>query len=154
MGEKTSKVKGVAAALADAKKQAKKQAKKATPKKAPAKKRASKAKKKAAPKKAPAKKGAPKSGQSATPIELSVEGLNSKEAKVVEALNGAGTGMRPVLTIVEIAEMCFKSQGKKKSNSWARNSLRRLVVSGIVEKVERGTYRISEAGRKKLARAA
>ena len=155
MGEKTSQVKGVAAALAKVKAKAKTKkaaAKKAAPK-TPRKKRAPKAKPAKTQAKAP-KKGAPKSGQSAAPIELSLDGLNAKESKVVSALNGAGSGARPVLSIVEIADRCFKSQGKKRSNSWARNSLRRLVIAGLVEKVERGAYRISEPGRKKLARAA
>jgi hypothetical protein len=100
------------------------------------------------------KKKDPTSGQSGPPIELSVGGLNAKEAKVFHLLNGEGAGVRAILTITEIAETCFKSQGKKRSNSWARNSLRRLVQGGLVEKVERGKYRVTDAGRKKLARAA
>lgn len=99
-------------------------------------------------------KAAPTSGQSAPTKELSVDGLNAKEAKVFAALNGEGAGVRAILTITELAESCFKSQGKKRSNSWVRNSLRRLVQGGLAEKVERGKYRVSEAGRKKLARAA
>lgn len=111
--------------------------------KKPAKKRPTKARKKE-----------PTSGQSAPPIELSVDGLNSKEAKVFHLLNGEGAGVRTIMTIAEIAGTCFKSQSKKRSNSWARNSLRRLVQGGLVEKVERGKYRVTDAGRKKLARAA
>jgi hypothetical protein len=131
---KKSKVKGVAAALKKAKGQA------------PAKKRA--------PRKAAPKSKTPTTGQSAAPIELSVAGLNAKESKVLGALNGSGAGLRAVLTITELATACFKSQSKKKSNSWTRNSLRRLVQAGLVEKVERGKYRVSAAGRKKLAKAA
>lgn len=100
------------------------------------------------------KKREPTSGQSAPPVELSVDALNAKELKVLVTLNGLGGGIRPVLTITTLAETCFKSQGKKKGNSWTRNSLRRLVQSGLVEKVERGKYRISLGGRKKLAKAA
>jgi hypothetical protein len=106
------------------------------------------------PKAEKAEKAEPTSGQSAPPKELSVEALNAKEAKIFAALNGEGSGVRSILTITELAETCFKSQGKKRSNSWARNSLRRLVQCGLIEKVERGKYRVSEAGRKKMARAA
>ena len=118
----------------------------------------------ATPKKKPVKKSAksptktrkkePTSGQSGPPIELSVEGLNSKESKVFYLLNGEGAGVRVIMPIAEIASTCFKSQSKKRSNSWTRNSLRRLVQGGLVEKVERGKYRVTDAGRKKLARAA
>ena len=153
MADKTSKVAGVAAAV--------KSAKKARPKKKPVRRKSPKAaaprKKKGATaaKKTPKKtQAAPVSGQSGPPIELSVEGLNSKEGKVFAALNGPGSGVRTVLTITELSETCFKSRGKKQANSWTRNSLRRLVQAGLVEKVDRGRYRVSDAGRKKLARAA
>jgi hypothetical protein len=122
--------------------QRKKPAKKPTRK--PAKKRTTKAR----------KKKEPTSGQSAPLIELSVEGLNAKEAKVFHLLNGEGAGVRSIMTIAEIAGTCFRSRGKKQANSWTRNSLRRLVQGGLVEKVERGKYRVTDAGRKKLARAA
>jgi len=156
MANETSQVAGVAEAVKKAKgKPAKKRSKaKAKPPKA------TKARKKkgATPrKKAPkmtSEKTAPTSGQSGPPIELSVEGLNTKEAKIFSALNGSGSGVRTIMTITELAAECFKSRGKKQANSWTRNSLRRLVQSGLVEKVERGKYRVSDAGRKKLARAA
>jgi len=118
------------------------------------KRKASKPRKKPTSKKTTSKRKAPESGQSGPPIELSVSGLNAKEMKVFDVLNGAGAGVRVILTITEIAETCFKSQGKKRSNSWTRNSLRRLVQGGLVEKVGRGTYRVADVGRKKLARAA
>lgn len=99
-------------------------------------------------------KRVPTTGQSAPPRELALDLLNPKELKVLNALNGAGSGVRPVTTIAELAAACFKSQGKQKSNSWTRNSLRRLVQAGFVEKVRRGKYRVSTTGRKQLARAA
>lgn len=146
-----SKVKGVAAALTAAK------GKNSTPKKAPAKKRARKTSDKAPAKKTPKKKppktegAAPTSGQSGPPIELSLDRLNSKERRVLDTLNEPPVAP---MTIEELAETCFKSQGKKRSNSWVRNSLRRLVQGGLVEKVSRGSYRISETGKKRLAVAA
>lgn len=155
MATENSKVAGVAAAVKKAKgKPAKKHGKpKAKPPKA-----TKPRKKKVAAKKAPSKKTAEKkiatSGQSGPSIELSTEGLNAKEGKVFAALNGPGSGVRTIFNITELAEHCFKSQGRRKSNSWTRNSLRRLVQAGLAEKVDRGKYRVSDAGRKKLARAA
>jgi len=108
-------------------------------------------------KKGPAKKRsskkAPKS-KSKTKTKLSVSQLNEKEELVLSILNGAGSGIRLILTIAELAETCFKSQGPKQSNSWVRNSLRRLVQQGLVEKTDRGKYRVSDAGRRGLAKAA
>ena len=140
-----SKVAGVADALKKAKAKGKPKA---------AKKRRPKAKATSNKKAKAQEKRTPTSGQSGPPIELSVEGLNTKEAKIFSALNGSGSGVRTIMTITELATECFKSRGKKQANSWTRNSLRRLVQSGLVEKVERGKYRVSDAGRKKLARAA
>lgn len=152
-----SKVKGVAAALAATKKN--QPAKKAPA--PPAKKRAkkdpvpSKTEKAAAQKKRVRKEGEqPSTGQSAPPIELSVERLNAKEMRVLEVLHGNGGKDRPVLRIDALAALCFKAQGEKRSNSWVRNSLRRLIQGGLVEKVNRGHYRISDTGRSRLAAAA
>lgn len=96
----------------------------------------------------------PTSGQSGPSVELSADRLNSKESKVFAALNDPGSGVRAILTITELAGACFKSRGKRQANSWTRNSLRRLVQAGLAEKVDRGKYRVSDSGRKKLARAA
>lgn len=154
-----SKVAGVAEAVKAAKgKAAKKRGSKTTAKPhktpTPRKRKGAKTSEPKAPPKQIEEKQAPTSGQSGPALELSVEGLNSKEAKVFAALNGEGSGVRVVMTITDLAAECFKSRGKKQANSWTRNSLRRLVQGGLVEKVERGKYRVSEAGRKKLARAA
>jgi len=154
-----SKVAGVAEAVKAAKgKTAKKRGTKtkAKPHKTPVprKRKGAKTSKPKAPPKTTAEKTTPTSGQSGPPLELSVEGLNTKEAKIFEALNGTGSGVREIISIEDLASTCFKSRGKKQANSWVRNSLRRLVQGGLVEKVERGKYRVSEAGRKKLARAA
>lgn len=165
--KKSTKVKGVQAALDAVKKGPKKRKstakKKTTKSKSKAKKtttkRKSTAKKKTAVKKPKAKakkttsKTKPSSGQSGPAMDLPFEKISDKERKVLDFLNGSGSGQRPIMTITQMAEGCFKSLGAKKSNSWVRNCLRRLVRSGNVEKVERGQYRISDAGRKKLARA-
>lgn len=166
-----TKVKGVEEALkavkgGASKKRTTTKKKAAAKKKAPAKKKAAKQStaKKAAAKKAPVKKKAAKktsakkatkasSGQSGPSLDLPVEKISAKEMRVVELLNGSGSGTRTIYTIEEMAGACWKSKSKKQSNSWVRNSLRRLIRSGVVEKVERGKYRISDAGRKKLARS-
>lgn len=103
------------------------------------------------------KKNAPTSGQSGPEIELSVSDLNPRELRVVMFLNqsgqfGAGTGKRQDFTIVEMAMGCWKSKSKAQANSWVRNSLRRLVTSGLIEKQERGLYRVAQKTRNALAK--
>jgi hypothetical protein len=106
------------------------------------------------PAKKPAKKK-PVSGQSGPPVDVPFEKLNDKESTVVKFLNGKGKGARNPLKIADIAKRCFgkKAKDEAQANSWTRNSLRRLVTGGWVEKMERGLYRIDEKGRKRLQRA-
>lgn len=104
--------------------------------------------------KAPAKRKDPTSGQSAPPIELSLDALNAKEKLVLAILNGKGSGVRDVISIADIAAECFMTEDQKRANSWTRNSLRRLVQGGLVEKADRGKYRVSVSARRRLARAA
>jgi hypothetical protein len=150
-GGKTTKKKAPTKKKAAAKK---KTAKKAAPK--AAKKTTKKAAKKVAKKvaKKTTSKAKASSGQGGPSLDLPIEKVSAKERRVLESLDGSGTGTRVIWTIVELAADCWKSKSKKQANSWVRNSLRRLVRAGIVEKVERGQFRISDAGRKKLARAA
>ena len=137
----STKVKGVKEALAAVKKAGAKKApakakavKKKAAKKAPAKTRA-KAKKAPAKKaaKAPAKKAAPKqagrssSGQGGTSLDLPIEKISAKEMRVVDVLNGAGSGTREIWTIADLAAAAWKSKSRKQANSWVRNSLRRLI---------------------------
>lgn len=92
----------------------------------------------------------PTTGQSAPPRDdLAFEVLNPKERKVFIFLNGTGKGKRAVKALTEMASACFGNKKKAQANSWIRNSLRRLVVGGWVEKVERGAYRVTEKGRKR-----
>ncbi len=163
--KKTTAMRGVKEALRSLKgKTAKKPTKAKTTKRKPlakaTKKKATKKTRRLAPKKAPKKKRAPKkatkasSGQSGPGLELALEKLNDREKRVVDALNGKGSGSREIFTIDDLAESCWKSKSRAQANSWVRNSLRRLIRGGVVEKVERGQYRIADSGRKKLARAA
>jgi hypothetical protein len=74
-------------------------------------------------------------------------GLNLKERKIVAQFVKVG---RPhAMTLDELAET-FAYVGKSKSNSWARNSLRRPIALGILEPTGpkgSGTYQITTLGR-------
>jgi hypothetical protein len=95
----------------------------------------------------------PSTGQSREPFLAKYDLLSKKEKKVVDFLNGDGSGQREPHTISEIAALFVSSADtKKRANSWARNSLRDLVPGGFVEKVERGVYKVSKDGRARLAR--
>lgn len=96
----------------------------------------------------------PTTGQSAPPIALRMRQLNAKERDVLVRLNGSGTGAREVCTIASLAVDCFGNFPPKQANSWVRNSLRRLMQGQLIEKVDRGSYRVSELGRRKLTKAA
>ena len=102
--------------------------------------------KKAAAKKAPAKK-APKakvsSGQGGPALKLEAGELNAKERKVMGTMVSASKPLK----LSEIAEATFKSLGPIKGNSWTRNSMRRLVRSGLVRKSATGTYVVTAKGK-------
>ena len=108
-----------------------------------------------ASKKQPKKKLTPTSGQSG-PImkDLKLSDLNPKERRVLVAMNGEGTGKRVEMGIPDLATSCWKNKSKFQSNSWVRNSLRRLVRAKMIDKLARGAYRISDGARKQLAKTA
>jgi predicted transcriptional regulator len=84
-----------------------------------------------------------RSGQSGPKIDvLPWEKMNEKERLVFKTL-----ARSKELTLEALAEKCFTKKGARKANSWARNSLRRLVRAGLVKRVDEGTYRL---GSKKL----
>ena len=99
-------------------------------------------------------KAAYKTGQNAGPLELTVEDFNEKELAVLEALNGSGRGPRLEMGLNALATQVFPEASDNKGTSWVRNSLRRLVRSGYVEKTGRGAYCVADTGRKRLAKAA
>ena len=140
-----------AAAKAPSKRKAKKPAKKKAAKKGAkralhpnvaAKKTAKKTAKKAAAKSA-APKDKASSGQCGPTLKLEAGELNGKERKVLGTLVSASKPMK----LSEIAEATFKSLGPIKGNSWTRNSMRRLVRSGLVRKSATGTYSVTAKGK-------
>lgn len=100
-----------------------------------------------------AKKTAPSSGQSGPAIaDLAVDELNDKEMKVMKVFPLKGD--RETFTITDLAKGAWPTNTQGKSNSWTRNSLRRLVRGGFIEKLKRGSYRISVKGRHRMEKAA
>jgi hypothetical protein len=76
--------------------------------------------------------------------------LNAKELKVLSVLADDGGQ----LTIADLASKTFeKKEGSDRANSWVRNSLRRLWRDGLIEKVDRGTYKSTVDGKKKAKAA-
>lgn len=102
-----------------------------------------------------ARKDKPTTGQSAPHVDVKLDELNDKELKVLGAVNGKGEGQREEITIPDLTKV-FKNTAatKAQANSWVRNSLRRLITGEYVEKMQRGLYRMTEKGRKRLSRAA
>lgn len=111
--------------------------------------------KKGATKKADsAPKEKPTTGQSGPRVDLGFTDLNKKESAVLLAINGKGEGPRSEITISEVCGKVFRgADTTAQRNSWVRNSLRRLVTSEFVEKLSRGTYRVTDKGRKRIGRA-
>lgn len=103
------------------------------------------------------KKAAPSSGQSGPELELSVQDLNPRELRCVMFLDQSGpfgdaSGKRQDFTIEEMAAGAFKSKSKAQGNSWVRNCLRRLVRAKLVDKQDRGVYRVATKTRNALAK--
>lgn len=95
---------------------------------------------------AAAKEKKPSTGQSGPKIkDLQFADLNRKERLVMGCFSVSGE--REVRSIAELAALAFKSYPAKKANSWTRNSLRRLVRGGLLEKPTPGAYRLSRVGR-------
>jgi hypothetical protein len=92
-------------------------------------------------------KDKPTTGQSGPAIELAKEDLNSKELRIVTVLSEDANP----LPITALAAACFKEESAAKANSWIRNSLRRPVRGKWIEKMGRGTYRLTQTGKDRLA---
>lgn len=93
-----------------------------------------------------------KSGQSGPELDFFVPKgngsrrvLNSKERRVLGFLVECEG---PSATLDELASIFKKSVSVEKANSWVRNSLRRLVCGGLVNKIARATYSITALGKR------
>lgn len=97
----------------------------------------------------------PKSwGQNGPPVELPIAKMSDKERAVLLVSNGAGTGPRETYTLSELVGFFpFGKVSEKTAYSWVRNSMRRLTRSGMIERMDKGQYRITDAGRKKANRS-
>ena len=99
------------------------------------------------------KRERPSTGQSAEPRELPFDSLNPLERRLVSFLDGDGAGPRSEHTIKDlVAKAGLHNKTGSDETSWVRNSLRRTVSCGWVEKTSPGHYRISEAGRRRIRR--
>lgn len=121
---------------------AKKKAAKRAVKKASAK--VAKVAKVAKPKKQTKKRAAdPTSGQSGPPLQLAKADMNEKELRMLGVL---AADLNPI-PINALATSCFSDAPSDKANSWVRNSLRRTVRARWVDKVGKGTYRLTAEAR-------
>lgn len=94
------------------------------------------------------KRPKPTTGQSAAERELPYEELSTTEKELVEALDGKGKGERITRSVEWLADLVDGKNAKLQ----VRNALRRPVACGWVEWVERGQYRITDKGRRRLGR--
>ena len=96
------------------------------------------------------------SGQSGPELAYAYESLNEKERAVLKLLcayyaNEEGVTLSAIAAMFSMqfgAGVTLSKSGKKvdRANSWARNCMRRLVRAGFAEKVDAGTYQVTEAG--------
>jgi hypothetical protein len=99
------------------------------------------------------KRPKPSSGQSAPEREIPWNELNEDEGVLVQML--AAEDRRAPRSVEWLAE-AFDDSGKHEYNHAklrARNAVRRLVQGGWVERVERGTYQLTESGKRRYQRA-
>lgn len=82
-------------------------------------------------------------GQSGAPLELAPRDLNPKERTVYDALSPKTP--RP---LSELADAFSRSNPKARRNSWVRNSLRRLVRSGLARRAEEPGHYVRGSGKK------
>ena len=71
--------------------------------------------------------------------------LNAQETSV---LRGLAEGPA---TIEELARRFRRADDSAQANSWVRNAMRRPRSRGLVKKVKRGTYTITDKGKAVLA---
>lgn len=94
----------------------------------------------------------PTTGQSAPERELAYDAFNEDEEDMIKLLDGKKSeGPRETRSVAYLAESVDDDDDRAKLR--VRNAMRRLVQGGWVERVDRGKYRISEKGRKRMQRA-
>jgi hypothetical protein len=96
----------------------------------------------------------PSTGQSGPERELPYEELNQDEKLVVVTLDDDGEGLRQAMPVADLASTILSKENEKEARAKLRirNAMRRLVTGGWVENTDRGRYKISEKGRKRLKR--
>jgi len=95
-------------------------------------------------------------GLRSEPQGLTYSDLDPKiEQPVVRAL-WLASDAQPIATL---AEACFlgnsrlgkRARNRRQAMSWARNALRRPHREGLVERVERGVWRLTRKGKREVA---
>ncbi len=97
------------------------------------------------------KRPKPTSGQHAEERDLALDDMNDDEQEVIKLLNAKGEGRREARNVAYLAEGIDDDDAETKLR--VRNAMRRLVSCGWVDRADRGSYMISERGRKRMQRA-
>lgn len=87
----------------------------------------------------------PTTGQSGDEIDLSFGDMNADEQQVVSVLSESDGPMK----ILDIGTEAGFGRDKAKAHLRVRNALRRPVCGNWVQKVDRGTYKLTAAGRRR-----
>ena len=90
-----------------------------------------------------AERPAPTSGQSGTPLDLAWTELNKDEQRVMRSLLAAGDG-------VAVKINGLAKSARSLTTLKVRNALRRLVRSSLVSNVDRGLYKLTAKGKRRL----
>lgn len=84
-------------------------------------------------------------GQSAPKRKVDFRALNDKQKRVVRVMYDARGG-QSVFSLKDLAKIFEPEVGSFRADSWARNSLRLLVVGNWVRRVGKGKYELTEQG--------
>ena len=81
------------------------------------------------------------------PLPVAWGEFTAKEQSIIMAIYSTGVGRPPTRSLEQLQECFPDAPDSTHANSWARNSLRRPVACGWVERAGRGCYRLSVAAR-------
>jgi hypothetical protein len=73
--------------------------------------------------------------------------INENEKAVLRSLAATPAGLH----LTNLARASFPKLDDEKANSWTRNSVRRPLKHGLVTKADKGTYRLTAAGKALIA---